>query len=118
MPSPAVRAGWEDIMTAYNIVRMRVKPGFEQQFITHHDTLLDSAAAELKAAGLHRFSLVKTGERDFCVLGEWDDFDSIVKARPAMIQSLDGLRSMLEDLGNGLGVTDPVSGTVVAEYAV
>ena len=106
-------------MTAYNIVRMRVKPGFEKQFISHHDTLLDgTAGADLKAAGLHRFSLVKTGERDFCVLGEWDDFDSIVKARPAMIQSLDDLRSMLEDLGNGLGVTDPVSGTVVAEYTV
>jgi hypothetical protein len=105
-------------MTAYNMVRMRVKPGFEQQFITHHDTLLDSAAAELKAAGLRRFSLVKTGERDFCVLGEWDDFDSIVRARPVMIRSLDGLLPMLEDLGEGLGVTDPVSGEAVAEYGV
>jgi heme-degrading monooxygenase HmoA len=105
-------------MTAYNIVRMRVKPGFEKQFITHHDTLLDGASTDLKAAGLHRFSLVKTGERDFCVLGEWDDFESIVRARPVMIHSLDGLRSMLEDLGDGLGVTDPVSGAVVAEYAV
>nr|WP_295888836.1 DUF718 domain-containing protein [uncultured Devosia sp.] len=105
-------------MTAYNIVRMRVKPGFEKQFITHHDTLLAEVAEDFKAAGLQRFSLVKTGERDFCVLGEWNDFDSIVKARPVMIHSLDGLRSMLEDLGNGLGVTDPVSGDVVAEYAV
>jgi hypothetical protein len=105
-------------MTAYNIVHMRVKPGFEKQFITHHDSLLDDAAEDLKAAGLHRFSLVKTGDRDFYVLGEWEGFDSIVKARPTMIRSLDGLRSMLEDLGNGLGVTDPASGDVVAEYSM
>jgi hypothetical protein len=105
-------------MTAYNIVRMRVKPGFEKQFITHHDTLLDEAAGDFREAGLLRFSLVQTGDRDFCVLGEWKDFDSIVKARPVMIHSLDGLRPMLEDLGNGLGVTDPVSGKVVAEYAM
>lgn len=105
-------------MTAYNIVRMRVKPGFEDAFIAHHDKLLKSAGEELKAAGMHRFSLVKTGERDYYVLGEWEAFDSIVKARPAMIRSLDGLRSMLEDLGGDLGVTDPASGEAAAEYDV
>jgi len=30
-----------------------------------------------------------------------------------MIGLLDGMREYLEDLGNGLGVTDPVSGEVV-----
>ncbi len=30
-----------------------------------------------------------------------------------MIGLLDGMRGYLEDLGNGLGVTDPVSGEVV-----
>jgi hypothetical protein len=105
-------------MTAYNIVRMRVKPGYEDAFIAHHDAMLKSAGEEFKAAGMHRFSLVKTGERDYCVLGEWDDFDSIVKARPAMIRSLDGMRSMLEDLGGDLGLTDPVSGEATAEYDV
>ena len=103
-------------MTAYNIVRMRVKPGFEDQFIAHHDKLVQSAGGELKAAGMRRFTLVKTGDRSYCVIGEWDGFDSIVKARPAMISSLDGMRDMLEDLGNDLGVTDPVSGEAAAEY--
>jgi hypothetical protein len=103
-------------MTAYNIVRMRVKPGSEDAFIAHHNDLLKTAGKELKAAGMRRFSLVKTGERSYCVLGEWDGFDSIVKARPAMIKSLDGLRPMLEDLGGDLGVTDPVSGEAAAEY--
>lgn len=103
-------------MTAYNIVRMRVKPGFEDEFVAHHDRLVETVGGELKAAGMRRFSLVKTGDRSYCVIGEWDGFDSIVKARPAMISSLDGLRSMLEDLGNDLGVTDPVSGEAAAEY--
>lgn len=103
-------------MTAYNIVRMRVKPGSEDAFIAHHNALLKTTGEELKAAGMRRFSLVKTGERSYCVLGEWDGFDSIVKARPAMIRSLDGLRPMLEDLGGDLGVTDPVSGEAAAEY--
>jgi hypothetical protein len=103
-------------MTAYNIVRMRVKPGFEDQFVAHHDNLVQGVGGELKAAGMRRFSLVKTGDRSYCFIGEWDGFDSIIEARPAMIGSLDGLRSMLEDLGDDLGVTDPVSGEAVAEY--
>jgi hypothetical protein len=103
-------------MTAYNIVRMRVKPGFEDKFVAHHDKLVETVGSELKAAGMRRFTLVKTGDRSYCVIGEWDGFDSIVKARPAMISSLDGLRSMLEDLGGDLGVTDPVSGEAAAEY--
>ncbi|CAN7219171.1 DUF718 domain-containing protein [Devosia sp. LjRoot3] len=105
-------------MTAYNIVRVRVKPGSEDALIAHHDALLKSVGEEFKAAGMRRFSLIKTGDRAFCIVGEWDAFDGIVKARPAMIKSLDGMRSMLEDLGGDLGVTDPVSGEAVAEYNV
>jgi hypothetical protein len=33
-----------------------------------------------------------------------------------MIGLLDQFRGMLEDLGGGLGVTDPVSGTAVVEF--
>ena len=76
-------------------------------------TVASAAGAPTMAA-----TAAKTGERDYCVLGEWDDYDSIVKARPAMIRSLDGMRSMLEDLGGDLGVTDPVSGEATAEYDV
>jgi hypothetical protein len=41
--------------------------------------------------------------------------DSLVAARPHMVATLDGFRDTLEDLGGGLGVTDPVSGPVVLE---
>lgn len=95
--------------TAFNIVRFRVKPGREQAFIDAH------RRADFVAAGFRRGSLVKTGERSFCMVGEWDSFDSLAAARPKMIAVLDSFRAELEDLGGGLGVTDPVSGTVVLD---
>lgn len=35
-----------------------------------------------------------------------------------MIEGLDTMRDMLEDLGGGLGVTDPASGEAVLEVSV
>jgi len=96
-------------MTAFNVVRFRTKPGKEQAFIAAHEK------ATLKAAGLRRACLIKTGDHTFCVVGEWQDMDSLAAARPAMIGILDTFRDLLEDLGGGLGLTDPVSGTVVVE---
>jgi hypothetical protein len=96
-------------MSAYNVVRFRVKPGMDQAFI-------DSQSKNL--GGLKGFlggSLIKTGDRSYCLIGRWKDFDSIVAARPAMIAVLDTARPLLEDLGSGLGVTDPVSGSTVAD---
>ena len=73
--------------TAFNVVRFRVKPGREQAFIDAHRN------ADFAVGGFRRGSLVK--------------------ARPTMIGVLDTFRADLEDLGGGLGVTDPVSGEVV-----
>lgn len=95
-------------MTAYNVVRFKVKLGQEQKFIDMHKHLPD-------LAGMKDGGLIKTGDRTYCLVGKWDDFESIVEARPTMIGILDGFRSMLEDLGGGLGLTDPVSGTVVVK---
>ena len=39
--------------------------------------------------------------------------DAMAEARPNMIKTLDSFRDTLEDLGGGLGVTDPVAGPVV-----
>ena len=60
-------------------------------------------------------NIVDTGEGGYCIIAEWDDMDSMAAARPDMIATLDGFRDTLEDLGGGLGVTDPVSGPVVLE---
>jgi len=94
-------------MTAFNIVRFRVKPGRDEAFIEAH------RRADPAFKGFLRGSLVKTGERSYCMVGEWDSFASLAAARPQMIGLLDTFRADLEDLGSGLGVTDPVSGEVV-----
>jgi hypothetical protein len=96
-------------MTAFNVVRMRVKPGREKDFLNLQNTM------GTRPKGLGKLSVIKTGDRSYCIIGEWDGMASIVAGRPEMIASLDRFRDMLEDLGGGLGVTDPVSGEVVAE---
>lgn len=98
-------------MTAFNVVRMRVKPGHEKDFLDVHKMLGE------RLLGARKLSIVKTGERAYCIIGEWDSMASIVDARAAMIANLDRFRDKLEDLGSGLGVTDPVSGEVVAELS-
>ncbi|WP_374642065.1 putative quinol monooxygenase [Tabrizicola sp.] len=94
-------------MTVMNVVHMRVKPGMEDEYIRLHQDL-DVTSWQ----GGRNFWLVKSGERSFIVVGEWDDMASMVAARPAMIASLDRLRPILEDLGGGRGVTEPWSGEV------
>lgn len=97
-------------MTAMNIVHMRVKAGREAEYLAHNRQLDQS-----EMPGFKKGWIVKTGERAYCFVAEWENFDAIAKARPAMIRSLDGMRDMLEDLGGGRGVTEPYSGDVVAE---
>ena len=94
-------------MTAFNAVRFRVKPGLEQQFIDAH------RKAREGFKGFESGWLVKTGDQTFCFIGQWKSFQHLADARPQMIGMLDEVRHMLEDLGIGLGVTDPVSGEVV-----
>lgn len=96
-------------MTAFNVVRFRVKPGREAEFTE----ALREAPAE--SAERRRLTLIKIGDRSYCLIGEWDSMQSIIAARPKMIARLDRFRDMLEDLGGGLGVTDPVSGEAVLE---
>jgi len=96
-------------MTAFNVVRFRVKPGRENEFMDAH------RKSPRDFAGFRRFVMIKTGDRTYCVMGEWDSYESMVAARPRMIAVLDTFRDTLEDLGGGLGVTDPVSGEVVLQ---
>ena len=94
-------------MTAFNVVRFRVKSGREQEFLDAHSKV------HADWAGLKHVNMIKTGERTYCIIAEWTDMDALAKARPNMIATLDSFRDTLEDLGGGLGVTDPVSGAVV-----
>ncbi len=94
-------------MTAFNVVRFRVKPGQDQPFLDAHKKV------EAQWPGLRHANMIKTGERNYCIIAEWDSMDALAAARPHMIKTLDSFRHLLEDLGGGLGVTDSVSGPVV-----
>jgi hypothetical protein len=96
-------------MSAFNVVRFLVKPGREQEFLDAHKK------AKINWPGLQRANMIKTGERTYCIVFEWTEMESLAKARSSMIALLDSFRDTLEDLGGGLGVTDPVSGPVVLE---
>jgi quinol monooxygenase YgiN len=94
-------------VTAFNAVRFRVKPGRDQEFLDAHQKV------NADWPGLQRVNMIKTGDRNYCIIAEWSDMDALAKARPDMIATLDTFRDTLEDLG--AGVTDPVSGPVVLE---
>jgi hypothetical protein len=84
-----------------------VKPGRDQEFLDAHKKI------ETSWPGLIHINIIKTGDRAYCIIGEWADMDALAKARSNMIATLDSFRDTLDDLGGGLGVTDPVAGPVV-----
>ncbi len=94
------------MVTAFNAVRFRVKPGQEDAFLeAHRVTVADWP-------GLIHANMIKTGDSSYCIIAEWNDMAAMAAARPQMIATLDSFRDTLETLDNG-GVTDPVSGPVV-----
>lgn len=98
-------------MTAFNVVRFRVKPGRDQAFLDAHK------AAKVNWPGMTHANMIKTADRQYCIIAEWTSMESLAAARPHMIATLDTFRDTLEDLGGGLGLTDPVSGETVLKLA-
>ena len=92
-------------MTAFNVVRFKVRSGSEEAFLEAHRTVA--------WPGMRHASIIKTGEQRYCLVAEWESADDLAAGRPHMIATLDSFRDTLEDLGAGLGVTDAVSGPVV-----
>ena len=96
-------------MAAFNAVRFKVKPGRDEEFLAAHRSV------DRTWPGLNRVNMIQTGEHEYCIIGEWEDIDSLAAARPNMLSTLDTFRDTLEELGDGRGVTDRVSGPVVLE---
>jgi heme-degrading monooxygenase HmoA len=94
-------------MVAFNVVRFKVKAGKEQDFLDAHKNIADSWA------GLRHANIIQTGEGRYCIVAEWDSMEALAGSRSEMIATLNSFRDTLEDLGGGLGVTDPVAGPVV-----
>lgn len=98
-------------MTVFNVVRFKVKPGMEEAFLDAHRNIARDWP------GLRQASIIRTGDQRYCLIAEWGGADELAAGRPQMIATLNGFRHTLEDLGNGLGVTDAVSGPVVLSTA-
>jgi hypothetical protein len=94
-------------MSAFNVVRFRVRLGQEQAFLAAHKNVGH------EWPGLKHANIVKTGEQSYCIIAEWDSTEALANARPNMIATLNSFRDTLEDLGGSRGLTDPVSGPVV-----
>ena len=97
------------VMTAFNVVRFRVKPGRDQEFLDAHRSV------DTNWPGLKKVNMIKTGDQTYCIIAEWADMADLAAVRSNMIATLNSFRDTLEDLGGELGVTDPVSGPVVLE---
>ena len=91
-----------------NVVKCIAKDG-------HQDELIEKFNNVPKWDGMRRTILIQTGDNTFCSIGIWEDEASLVKNRDNMISFLDTLRPLLKEISPELGVTDAVSGTVVAE---
>ena len=74
----------EASMTASNVVRFRVKPGQEREFVGAYEEIL---AQEMP--GSQDAFLIRTGEREFCFVGQWESMEDLAAARPTMIGMLD-----------------------------
>ena len=77
-------------MTAFNTVRFKVKPGRDRDFLEAHQ------AVERNWPGLRHANMIKTGEGTYCIIGEWDDMESLADARPFMLATLDTFRDLLD----------------------
>ena len=93
-------------MTAFTVVRFKVEPGMEETFLDAHRNVAESWP------GLRHANIIAASEGRYCIIAEWESMEELAAARPQMIATLDSFRHTLLELGDGLGVTDPISGSV------
>ena len=91
-----------------NVDRFKVKSGKQAAF----ESLFSKA--DNWDGQMHRI-LARTGEQSYVGYGLWQSEEHMQNAMPLMISLLDSARHLLEELSPKLGVTDPVSGSVVFE---
>ena len=91
-----------------NVVRFTVKANQQATF----ESLFEGSD---KWDGMLLHVLAKTGDQTYVAYGFWESEEKMQSAMPEMISLLDRSRHLLEELSSELGVTDPVSGSVVFE---
>lgn len=96
-------------MTAFNVVRFRLMPGKDRIFLEAH------GPGKIKWPGLQQGSIIKTGEGEYCLIGEWPDEATLQAAMPHMIATLDTFRDTLRSTSSG--VTEAFSGRAILAIA-
>ena len=95
-----------------NVVRSKVKEGKNDEYMKKLQNFFNNMKG---TDGLISMKQIQTGSNNMCIVGEWKDANSIAKARDKMIAGLDTVRPLLEEISPELGVTDPVSGSIIME---
>ena len=95
-----------------NVVRSKVREGKKDEYMKKLKEFFNNMKG---TDGLVSMKQIQTGPNNMCIMGEWEDEQSIAKARDKMIAGLDAVRPLLEEISPELGVTDPVSGPVIME---
>jgi len=71
-------------MPAFNAVRFPSEAGG-----AINSSWMPTRASGQHGRGLTHANIIKTGERSYCLIAEWEDMDACIKARPNMIATLD-----------------------------
>ena len=95
-----------------NVVRSKVREGKKDEYMKKLKEFFNNMKG---TDGLVSMKQIQTESNSMCIIGEWQDEQSIAKARDKMIAGLDTVRPLLEEISPELGVTDPVSGPVIME---
>jgi len=91
-------------------VRFKVSSGKQEEMLELHKNFNIS-----DFEGALSFHLVDCGEDRFFSTIVWENENSLVEARPALIAFLDKCRPILDEITPELGVTDPLSGKIIFE---
>ena len=97
-------------MQTCNVVRMRVKPEFEAEFLA----LNENPSHGVEQGLIHSF-LVRTGERTYCFVGQWSSMEAQAVGQAVIAAQWDCMRHMLEELEGERGHADQLCGEIVAK---
>ena len=98
-------------MEACNVVRLRVRPEFEAEFLAQ----LENPCAGVERGLCHSF-LIKTAEHTYCLVAQWYSAAAMRQGEAHVLQGLGQIRHMLADLDDGQSAMKPFSGHVVARH--
>ncbi|MBA3910519.1 MAG: DUF718 domain-containing protein [Rhodobacter sp.] len=96
-------------MTAFNVVRFKVRPGKDHAFLSAH------GPGKVNWPSLQQGTIIRIGAGDYCLIGEWLDEQALKAALPSMLATLDTFRDVL--LPTTSGVTEAMSGQAVLAIA-